>query len=160
MRILVYGYGNPGRQDDGLGILFAEAIEDWAEKHTSLDLAVDMNYQLNIEDALTISEYDIIFFVDASMEVIEDFLISKVKPSDKVNFSMHSVSASYIAYLCNEIYKKTPKIFLIHLKGYEWELKEGITDKARKNLQNALSHFLGILKQPDKIGDISKQISD
>ena len=29
MKILVYGYGNPGREDDGLGIRFAEIIETW-----------------------------------------------------------------------------------------------------------------------------------
>ena len=32
MRILIYGYGNPGRQDDGLGIRLSEELENWAHQ--------------------------------------------------------------------------------------------------------------------------------
>ncbi len=30
MQILVYGYGNPGRQDDGLGVELVRRLEEWA----------------------------------------------------------------------------------------------------------------------------------
>ena len=158
MKILVYGYGNPGRQDDCLGIKFTEFVEKWSKEHSSLRMDTDMNYQLNIEDSLTISEYDIVFFVDASMEVIDDYLITKVTPSEKVNFSMHTVSPSYITYLCNEIYDQQPLVFLIHIKGYEWELQEGITEKANQNLQNALVYFQGLMQNSRQLSDIIEQI--
>jgi Ni,Fe-hydrogenase maturation factor len=32
MKILVYGFGNPGRQDDGLGIFFVNEFEKWVLK--------------------------------------------------------------------------------------------------------------------------------
>ena len=30
-KILLYGYGNPGRQDDGLGVLLVEELEKWSK---------------------------------------------------------------------------------------------------------------------------------
>ena len=67
-RILIFGYGNPGRQDDGLGVAIAERIEGWARQVSQTNIEVDSNYQLNIEDASNISEHDIVYFVDASKE--------------------------------------------------------------------------------------------
>ena len=46
-RILVIGYGNPGRLDDGLGPAVASAMEEFNLPGVS----VDSNYQLTVEDA-------------------------------------------------------------------------------------------------------------
>lgn len=145
MKVLFYGYGNPGRQDDALGIEFVKRLEEIVKMEGMSDIAFDENYQLNVEDALEISLYDEIYFVDASHNDMEDFQIHKVEASDEVNFSAHTMSPSYLAYLCKEIYGKTPDINLLEIKGYEWELKEGITPAAEQNLVNALEavrHYL------------------
>jgi hydrogenase maturation protease len=61
-RIFVMGYGNPGRQDDGLGPAAAAEIDllGWP------NIKTQDNYQLNIEDAIDVAEHDIVWFVDAS----------------------------------------------------------------------------------------------
>ena len=51
-KILVYGYGNPGRQDDGLGVALVEELEQWVATEKIPGLDFDSNYQLNAEDAL------------------------------------------------------------------------------------------------------------
>lgn len=160
MKILVYGYGNPGREDDGLGIKFAESVEEWTLDNPSLELEVDMNYQLNIEDALTISGYDVVFFIDASMEDIGDYQITRIQPSEKVNFSMHAVSPSYITYLCQTIYDKHPLLYLVHIKGYHWELKEGISAKAESNLDEALNYLKDLLQRSAKPKDIMDLVAE
>ncbi len=63
-RILVIGYGNPGRQDDGLGPAAAFAIDGLGWPNVS---ALD-NYQLAIEDAVEVAAHDVVWFVDASCE--------------------------------------------------------------------------------------------
>lgn len=148
-RILIYGYGNPGREDDGLGIAFADAMQKWSIDHDIKNLSFEVNYQLNIEDALEISKYDLVMFADASQEEIDHFQISEVVPSQKVNFNMHSVSPSYVGHLCSEIFNKNPKTLLIHLKGYQWEMKEGLSKGAVLNLEMALTHVQAILKNPE-----------
>ncbi len=141
-KLLLYGYGNPGRQDDGLGIALAEEIHTWAEEHFPGKVEVDTNYQLNIEDAEKIAHYQMVIFADASQESIESFTFTPVSPSKAtIEFTMHAMSPAYIVYLCKDLFHREPNCFLLHIKGYAWDLKEGISDKARRNLQLSL-HFL------------------
>jgi hydrogenase maturation protease len=151
LKLLVYGYGNPGRQDDGLGNLFVDEAQKWAEAEGLKNISFDSNYQLNIEDAANISEHDVVIFVDASIEDISDFLLTELKPNAKVEFSMHSVSPAFVVHLCKDIYPTTPLAFLLHLKGYEWEFKEGITRKAFENFSKAFEYMKPLLKSPDLI---------
>ncbi|MBN1117695.1 MAG: hydrogenase maturation protease [Bacteroidales bacterium] len=145
-KILVYGYGNPGRQDDGLGVLLAEKIGDWAKKNNYARIHTDTNYQLNIEDAYELNNYNAVIFADASVEEIDTFLFEPLKPDFKTNFSMHSVSPAFILGLCQEMYKDFPDTFLLHIKGFEWEFMEEISEKAVKNLDLALEFLTAFLE--------------
>ncbi len=141
MKVLVYGYGNPGRQDDGLGNAFVNRIEQWVEEEGLQNFSFDSNYQLNIEDADEISDKDLVVFADASTEEIEDFCMTKVDESSKVAFTTHAASPGYIVELCRRIYKKAPPVYLMHIRGYEWEFEEGLSCKAKENLELAVAHF-------------------
>ena len=155
-KILFYGYGNPGRQDDALGICFIEQMETWVEENGYKNIFFDSNYQLNIEDADTISGYDIVFFVDASMEQLEGFDISEVEFSNaQVEFTMHAISPGVVLSLCEQIYDKVPQTYLIHIKGFEWELEfdKGLTLKAENNLQDTLNFM------QEKLPDILKNFT-
>ena len=148
--LLIYGYGNPGLQDDGLGNAFVERMEDWCKKKNISRIEFDSNYQLNVEDAEAISHKDIVIFVDASMEPIEDFCLTRVTPAQSsIEFTMHAVSASYVLDLCNKLFDKNPDCYLMHIKGYEWDLKEGLSDKANENLEKTLAFLTEQLENPD-----------
>ena len=60
-KILLIGYGNPGRLDDGLGPAFAKAVE---ALHTP-GVTVEANYQLAVEDAHAVAQHEIVVFADA-----------------------------------------------------------------------------------------------
>jgi hydrogenase maturation protease len=151
LKILLYGYGNPGRKDDGLGPILVDLIEKWVIKNEINNISVDSNYQLNIEDAYTIRDYDIVIFIDASIEEIDDFIVTRVQPSDKVNYTMHSASPSFVLNLCNKIYNYTPETYLLHIKGYEFQLEEGLSQRACKNLDEALRFIKRLLLRPDRL---------
>ncbi len=139
-KILFYGYGNPGRQDDALGICFIEELQCWVEKEKLDYIFFDSNYQLNIEDADRISTFDLVFFVDASMEAIETFSITEVQESSaQVEFTMHAISPGVVLNLCRQIYSSAPIVYLISIKGYEWDLDfdRKLSEKARQNMQAA-----------------------
>jgi hydrogenase maturation protease len=138
MNILVYGYGNPGRQDDALGVRLAENIELWAQEDNIKGVEVDCNYQLNIEDSDRISKSDIVIFVDATIEEIEDFIFTEVNPDEStIEFTMHAVSPAFVLDLCRKLYGKSPKTYLMHIKGFEWEFEEKLSDDAMLNLAKA-----------------------
>jgi hydrogenase maturation protease len=150
-KTLLYGYGNPGRQDDALGVMLVNELELWA-KSEGLDwISIDSNYQLNIEDAATISEFDRVIFADASKEEnINSFLINDLKPSAQVEFTMHAVAPAFILHLCESIYDKQPEAWLLHIRGYEWELQEGLTLKAAQNLEKAIIELKKFIFTPIK----------
>jgi hydrogenase maturation protease len=131
--ILIYGYGNPGRQDDGLGVLLAEELERWSGQ-TGLNIQTDSNYQLNLEDAAGIANYDLVIFADASKEDIPPFLFEPLQPSEKVEYTMHAVSPAFVLHLCHQVFNCQPKAYLLHVKGYEWEFMGEMTEKAKRNL--------------------------
>jgi len=138
-RILIYAYGNPGRQDDGLGNRLIEELEKWVESNSIEGIELESNWQLNIEDSLKISDKEIVIFVDASNEDIEDIHFSPVEPSEgKSDFTTHSASPSFVLALCIQLYGKHPETYLLQIRGYSWEFQEGLSEKAEKNLQKAL----------------------
>ncbi|MBN2615867.1 MAG: hydrogenase maturation protease [Bacteroidales bacterium] len=145
-KILIYGYGNPGRRDDGLGIAFADEMGKWAKKFFPGSIDTETNYQLNIEDAELISHYDAVVFVDASLENMNSFALTPIEPSpDTLEFTMHAVSPGYVIHLCHDLFQKKPKAYLMHIKGYEWNMQEGLTEQASINLKNALSQLKNAL---------------
>ena len=144
IKILFFGYGNPGRQDDALGISFIEEIKRWVEQNKINNISFDTNYQLNIEDADTISNYDLVFFADASMEPLDDFTITKVEPSEaQIEFTMHASSPSFVLNICRSMFSKVPYAYLVHIKGYEWDLDfdKKLSEQAEINLQKAIEYI-------------------
>lgn len=139
-KILVYGYGNPGRQDDGLGIKLAEEVDLWCNENHLVHIQTDTNYQLNLEDAAGIADYDIVIFADASREDIQHFCFDPLMPSEKTEFTMHAVSPAFILHLCKQMFNHQPEAYLMHIRGYEWEFMEDMTEKARANLLEAISY--------------------
>ncbi len=151
MKTLIYGYGNPGRQDDALGIRLAEKMEEWIREENITNIEVDYNYQLNIEDADRISDFELVIFTDASIEEMNDFLFTEVNPSEAtIEFTMHAVSPSFVIDLCKKLYGKTPKTFLVHIKGYEFDFIEELTENANLNLAKATSFLKEKIKELTK----------
>jgi hydrogenase maturation protease len=150
-KILFYAYGNPGRHDDGLGNAFVNSMEKWVKDQNLTGIDFDSNYQLNIEDAEIISHYDMVIFVDASIEDIEVFCISLITPKSEVSFTTHAANPAYIVQLCRDIFQKNPASYLLHIKGYEWDFVERLSPQAEKNLMAACKLFQRILKSPENI---------
>lgn len=137
-KIYIYGFGNPGRQDDGLG----PAIIDKLESENIHGIITDSNYQLNIEDAHNISQCDTVIFVDASIDAEEPFTFKKIQPSAEITFSTHTMSPESVIALCNDLYGKDMDAYVMAIKGYEWDFNEGFTDGAVNNFKEAYSFLL------------------
>ena len=158
MQILVYGYGNPGRQDDGLGIELVNRLEEWAIDAGLENVEFDNNYQLNIEDAEAIAQKDLVIFADASEEEIKDFCFSRVDGTGKLAFTTHAASPAYIVKLCQELFQKTPQVLLLHIKGYEWAFQEGLSARAMENLDQALGFMKMMLEHPETAAELIEKI--
>lgn len=134
--MLVYGYGNPGRQDDGLGPEVAERVARLGLPGVD----TDANYQLNIEDAATLAGYDRVLFVDASRDADEPYQVRRIEPASDIAFTSHSVSAESILAVCEEHFGGVPETWVLGIRGYEWEFAEGLSPKARENCEQAVAY--------------------
>lgn len=134
-RVLVIGYGNPGRQDDGLGPAVAAEIEKlgWA------NLTVLDNYQLNIEDAVDVADHDVVWFVDATKVGPSPFAVTDVAPALVVDFTSHLVRPEVVLALCQRYYQKSPKAFLLGVRGFQFEFVEELTAAAADNMRLTVS---------------------
>ena len=134
-RVLVLGYGNPGRQDDGLGPAAAAEIEklDWPGV-TAYD-----NYQLVIEDAMEIAEHDVVWFVDAARSGAEPYEVRPLSAALDIAFTSHLVKAEALLAIADQYYGKSPEAYLVGIRGYEFEFLEGLTDRASGNLAEAMA---------------------
>jgi len=135
-KILIYGYGNPGRRDDGLGPELVKVLEK-SPVLKNQNYSFHSGYQLELEDAYLFSEFSYIILADASKAEIKNFALEKIIPGGDPSFSMHSVSASYLLCLAWELFGCSPDAYFLHLAGYDWEIGEEISSRARENLEKA-----------------------
>ena len=152
-KILVIGFGNPAREDDGLGLAAAEIIE----KTGIGNVTVDIDYQLSVEHAADIADHEAVVFVDASVDCEEPYVFEKVTPKFIESFSSHSVSPEQVLGLAEHLFKAETKGYLLGIRGYSFEMfKENMTDKANSNLQLAAGRLVVALAS----GDIEESMGE
>ena len=131
-KILVIGFGNPGRLDDGLGPVFAEQLLDELETHNIDGVTVDSNYQLNVEDAMEIAAHDVVVFVDAALAGSEPFFFSRLIPQAAFGFSTHTIEPEAVLQLAHTSFKSETLGFALGIRGYDFnEFLIGLSDHFR-----------------------------
>jgi hydrogenase maturation protease len=144
-RILILGYGNPGRQDDGLGPAAVAEIETMGLPNlTAFD-----NYQLNIEDAMDVAAHDSVWFVDAAKTGPSPYSVRPLSPSSAIEFTSHIVSPETVLAIARRIYGASPPAYLLAIRGYEFEFVEALTPAARHNLHAALAMLVNRIRGGD-----------
>jgi hydrogenase maturation protease len=139
---LIYGIGNDGRQDDGLGWAFIDRLEQIRPRpHACLR----RTYQLGLEDADLISRYSRVLFVDATKDpAVESFSLSRPQPNLDFSFTSHAISVPSILATTQQCFDHVPDAYVLAIRGYQWELQQGLTSSAQQNL----SHSLEFLSRP------------
>ena len=133
---LIYGIGNDGRQDDGLGWAFIDRLE---QIHPRPRARLRRTYQLGLEDADLISRYTRVLFVDATKDTaVESFTLSLPEPQLDFSFTSHAISVPSILATAQQCFEHVPEAYLLAIRGYEWELQLGLTSPAQHNLSNSL----------------------
>jgi hydrogenase maturation protease len=136
---LIYGIGNVGRQDDGLGWAFV----DWLEAQSLCSSAqLQRGYQLLLEDAELISTKERVLFIDATRDAaVESFTLERAAPRMDFSFTSHAISIPAIMATCQQCFEHLPVVHVLAIRGYEFGLEIGLTDAAKQNLNSAAAHF-------------------
>jgi hydrogenase maturation protease len=136
--VLVIGYGNPQRQDDGLGPALAAELR----KLGGLGVTVRDGYRLDIHDAVDVAEHDVIWFVDAVNVGASPFSVTALWPAVDLDFGSHLLNPETILALVRKYYGRAPRAFLVSIRGYEFDFVEELTAGALDNLRLAVSMLI------------------
>ena len=131
--ILVIGYGNPARRDDGIGEYVVKRLLSEKEYIDVLSLQ-----ELGPEICEDISGCELVFFVDASMDQSEDFIVKEIIPRYKTPIFSHHISPEMLLALTEELYGVRPKAYLVSIRGYDFDFGFELTEEARKNSEEAI----------------------
>ena len=133
---LIYGIGNVGRRDDGLGWAFIDRLE---ARQPLPRTVLHRNYQLNLEDADLISEFARVLFVDATKDAaVSSFSLTRPEPKLDFSFTSHAISVPSILATAKQCFGYLPEVYLLAIRGYEWELQTGLTEAAQQNLSDSV----------------------
>ncbi len=138
-RCLIHGIGNVGRQDDGLGWAFI----DWLEGEGLCPRAEKIrHYQMFLEDADLYARMDRVLIVDASKEPgLTSFRLDPVEARYDLSFTSHALTIPAVMAICRQCFERVPEVQLLQIRGYSWDLTEGLTPEAAANLEAAKAFF-------------------
>jgi hydrogenase maturation protease len=142
-RLLLIGYGNPGRWDDGLGPALAGRIE-------ALDLpgvTVEIDYQLTVDHAALIAAHDLVVFADAAIGLDLPFRLTPVVGLPQAMGS-HQVSPEAALHLAGLLFGRAVPGWTLAIAGQAFgTVREGLSQQAEENLSLAAAFLTGWIGQ-------------
>ncbi|HEY3282528.1 MAG TPA: hydrogenase maturation protease [Armatimonadota bacterium] len=146
-RILIVGYGNPLRGDDGVGWLAAQQLA--AHYADDPSVAVITAHQLTPELAEPISSAEICLLIDAEEGGDPGGIrVTKVDPTvvQEGLFSHHVDPATLVA-CAGELYGNTPQAYLYTVAGGSFDCEEALSDPVSAALSLLLDQIRSVVSE-------------
>ena len=126
--ILIVGYGNPLRSDDGLGV---RAAEELSRAGPAAGTEILVCHQLTPELAETISRVELVLFLDASrVGQSGEIRCAQIDLQPPDFLFAHQLTPETLVSLCSELYGARPQAFKISLCGECFDLGDKLSAKA------------------------------
>jgi|YelNatPaOPRAMG01_1025707.scaffolds.fasta_scaffold20138_2 hydrogenase maturation protease len=138
-RVLVIGYGNPLRGDDGLGIAAVEMLMGRVEAglcDPGVAIRFKAVYQLTPEIAADLAGADFAVFIDAACDNVQgDIIHRRVLPSASAldSFS-HQLTPEVLLALAERLYGRSPEAYLYSIGAASFEYGETLSEPVRAAL--------------------------
>ncbi len=131
-RILILGYGNPLRSDDGLGWQVAVQL---FRANKSPDVLVLPCHQLTPELADPISHAETVFFIDSSREGTPgEFRCGEIRSQPGPVSFTHNLSPAGLLDLSSELFGCCPRAYLLTICGQSFEVGESLSSTVNDRL--------------------------
>jgi len=135
--LLVIGYGNTLRSDDGVGPKVAEAIAALALPGVRA-LACPL---LAPELADPVSQARFAIFVDAAMDAPREVQLRKLAPAASSQVMAHAASPATLLALARDVYGHVPEARLLTIPVDNIGIGEGLSAFARRGLETAVANI-------------------
>jgi hydrogenase maturation protease len=157
-RVLIFGYGNFDRQDDGVAWHVLAAVarrlgravpaspdEDFPPTGESPDFRFEL--QLMPELAETVAQYDRVCFVDAHTGAVpNDVNIEELTGEFQSSPFTHHLTASTLLSFAATLYGARPAAILVSVRGYEFGFERALSAATAELAEAAADRIVGWLR--------------
>ena len=145
-RTLVIGYGNPSRNDDGVGLavvnhlrqrLGLKVLDETTDGFEDLGGGLDTLFlqQLTPELAETVAAYDRLILVDAHTGAYPDLVHqSELSPRHDPAMVSHILKPDHLLALALRFFGKAPRAELISVRGFDFNFGETLTQQTAQGV--------------------------
>jgi hydrogenase maturation protease len=142
VRLIVFGWGNDARGDDGLGPLLLERVAraGWPDVTTVED------FQLQIEHALDLDGAEAALFLDAGKVTPAPFVFAEIGPARGATPTTHALAPEAVLDVyARSLRRPPPPSFTLCIRGERFELGEGLSAEASERLEAAWAFLQGLM---------------
>jgi len=150
LEVLIIGYGNPNREDDGIGHYAVDRLKKRLGHIPAIDFLT--LHQLTPDLVETIQQYDVVVFIDATVESAGNgFSFSRVEPEFGLSHRLtHDCHPSFLLGLVRTIYHHHPMGYEVAIQGDSFGFRQEPTPEAMTRAEKAVSEIIPLLTQPLK----------
>jgi len=132
--VLVLAVGNPSRGDDAVGPELAARLEAAALP----GVEVITEFQLQVENALDLEGRERVVFVDAGTGTPGPFELRQATAAEDFLHTSHAISPEAVLATYKRVTgKEPPEAWVLCVRGESFELGEGLSEEAARNLEAA-----------------------
>ncbi len=142
--ILIIGYGNTLRGDDGAGPRAAEAV-------------AAMNYPgvralvcplLTPELADPISQSRVALFVDAAVDAPREVQLRELKPAASAQIMAHAADPRILLALARDVFGHAPQAWWLTIPAVKFDFSDDLSPEAQQGLASALEKIQTLCRPP------------
>ena len=148
-RLVVLGWGNESRGDDGLGPALLRRIEALGLAHVT---AIE-DFQLQLEHAVDLDGADLALFLDASVAAPAPFAFTEIAPRPGLTHTSHAMAPEAVLDVYSRVMGRTPPpAFVLAVRGEAFDLGTGLGEAATERLEAAWSVLRPLVEAPTLAG--------
>lgn len=145
VRVLVIGYGNTLRGDDGVGFVAAEQLN---KTITRPDVRVLACQQLTPELAKDVSDAERVILIDAAKgDPPGNILLRKITPIESQLAFAHELRPETLLAFSRRLFNSCPETVLVSVTGHSFKLGEGLSNQVRRTLPKLSLQVLELMKK-------------
>ncbi|RMF75195.1 MAG: hydrogenase maturation protease [Acidobacteria bacterium] len=151
--VLVIGWGNPGRGDDGLGPACVEALA----RRAPVGVRFEQDYQLQPEHAADVAQARLVVFVDAACDAPAAVYVEPVAPRPASGFTTHGLAPAALLEIARGAFGAQPAAWIVGIRGSCFEpFREELSPEARDNLGRAVGFLDAVLAADDPAEELER----
>lgn len=133
--LLVIGYGNTLRGDDGVGPRVVEAV---AALHLP-GVRTLICQQLSPEHAAPISLAQTVIFVDAAVDAPREVQMRRLEPVDTLQPMAHATDPRTLLALARDVFGHVPQAWWLTIPAVKMDFCETLSAETRRGLEEAVN---------------------